>query len=103
VRFAGLNARVVRDGATQEDGWGHTDTLGRLVAGLPYLHHTGLFGDEGWQLGLLGAAATGLFLAAGRGAGSRALVAGALVVALGTGTNILEVARTGWPPTTLAS
>jgi hypothetical protein len=78
-------------------GWQWTGSPGgvSLLLGHPFLHHTGLFGDEGWQLGLLGAAATTLFLAAGRGVGSRALVAGGLLVALGTGTNVLEVAVHG--------
>jgi hypothetical protein len=77
--------------------WQWTGSPGgvQLLLGHPFLHHTGLFGDEGWQLGLLGAAATGLFLAAARGLGSRALVAGALLVALGTGTNVVEVALHG--------
>jgi hypothetical protein len=66
-----------------------------VFVGHPFLHQTGLFGDEGWQLGMMGAVATALFVAAGRGLGSRTLVVGGLLVALGTGTNVGEVALHG--------
>ena len=78
-------------------GWERAWSPGgvEVFLGHPFLHHTGLFGDEGWQLGVMGAVATALFVGAGRGLGSRTLLAGGLLVALGTGTNVGEVALHG--------